>query len=307
MPSVTESSTAKSQLAAGLASGVNTLSYDQSVVFTQYNKVVSPIDGTIFWVNSAVTNGGVPITATVKGSLHYSSDNNQSETAENVKNYVLFTALSEVRDFNEQLPTQMYIGTFQGMRVAFSKRGYFYKQADLYHYKGFALYSTMTTQVVETAADLSVVVSNSLPLWLSLNTYFPVYPSMLIPFNAQPPYAAVHIEPGKTQTIAMAPRMNKTSIISVLAKDEVKITMYGVRNDMALDYQEYLYQNSLNTDNFGLMSPAVLRDEKVNQSEFNILAVCKTLTLEVSYYQSRVQNVARKLILQAHCAVTLSQ
>jgi hypothetical protein len=301
MPSVAETSVAPTQLAAGLAAGVNSLSYDQVVVFTLYNKVVSPIDGAVYWVNAAVS-AGTPTVISAKGSLHYASDSIQGENANNVKNFVIFTSESPVTDFNEMTPTQMYIGEFQGVQFAFSKRDKFYKQANLYHYRGFALYSTMVTQVIDSAPDLTLTVSNSLPLWLSLNQFFPVYPSMLTPYNVQPPYAAVHIDPSLTESLAMVPKMGKNSRIDQLASDTVKITLYGVRNDTALDYLYYLLQND---DEFGLMAPAVIRDEKENQTEFDTIAIKKNIEITVSYYQTRMQDLARQLILDAPIEITV--
>ena len=49
-----------------------------------------------------------------------------------------------------------------------------------------------------------------------------------------------------------------------------------------------------------------MRDEKMTQSELGILAQKKTITFEVSYYQTTVNNIARQLIEKAFISVTPS-
>ena len=47
------------------------------------------------------------------------------------------------------------------------------------------------------------------------------------------------------------------------------------------------------------MNMPVVRDEKRIQSELNAIAQKKSLTFEVSYYQNRMNDIARQLILSA--------
>jgi hypothetical protein len=75
--------------------------------------------------------------------------------------------------------------------------------------------------------------------------------------------------------------------------------MYGLGNQKALDFQDYVFQYSLNTDVIGVMNMPVIRDEKRTQSEMSVVAMKKSFEIEISYYQTRVNNVARQFIRSA--------
>ena len=327
MASAVEAAQAKPQLGAGLAQGVETLSGNEQVTFTLYVKLVLPLDGYVFWVNaslltdSALFNAsqynkllynnypeGVPARQLVaSGSFHFSSDVQMLEDRQTVFNHTTFTSLVEIADFNLINPQFQYIATYQGMRFAFNTRANFYKQADLYHYRGDALYSVMNTQIIDTMTGFdtqSVIVSNSLPIWLSLNQFFPMYPSYLVDQNIVPAYAAVDINPSLTTALQDFPLLDPDSNPFQLVKDTVKITMYGIRNHEALNFVQYILDYSRNTDNIGLMNMPVMQDEKMTQSELGIMAQKKTITFEVSYYQTTVNNVARELIEHAFISLT---
>ena len=327
MASAVEAAQAKPQLGAGLAQGVETLSGNEQVTFTLYVKLVLPLDGYVFWVNaslltdSALFNAsqynkllynnypeGVPSRQLVaSGSFHFSSDVQMLEDRQTVFNHTTFTSLVEIADFNLINPQFQYIATYQGMRFAFNTRANFYKQADLYHYRGDALYSVMNTQIIDTMTGFdtqSVIVSNSLPIWLSLNQFFPMYPSYLVDQNIVPAYAAVDINPSLTTALQDFPLLDPDSNPFQLVKDTVKITMYGIRNHEALNFVQYILDYSRNTDNIGLMNMPVMQDEKMTQSELGIMAQKKTITFEVSYYQSTVNDIARKLIEHAFMEIT---
>ena len=327
MASAVEAATAKPQLGAGLAQGVETLSGNEQVTFTLYVKLVLPLDKYVFWVNAALLTDsalynasqynkllynnypeGVPARQLVaSGSFHFSSDVQMLEDRQSVFNHTIFTSLVEIADFNLINPQFQYIATYQGMRFAFNTRANFYKQADLYHYRGDALYSVMNTQVIDTMTGFdtqSVIVSNSLPIWLSLNQFFPMYPSFLVDQNIVPAYAAVDINPSLTTALQDFPLLDPDSNPFQLVKDTVKITMYGIRNHEALNFVQYILDYSRNTDNIGLMNMPVMQDEKMTQSELGIMAQKKTITFEVSYYQSTVNDIARKLIEHAFMEIT---
>jgi len=327
MASAVEAATAKPQLGSGLAQGVETLSNNEQVTFTLYVKLVLPLDGYVFWVNaslltdSALFNAsqynkllynnypeGVPARQLVaSGSFHFSSDVQMLEDRQTVFNHTTFTSLVEIADFNLINPQFQYIATYQGMRFAFNTRANFYKQADLYHYRGDALYSVMTTQIIDSMTGFdttSVIVSNSLPIWLALNQFFPMYPSYLVDQNIVPPYAAVDINPSLTTALQDFPLLDPNSNPFQLIKDTVKITMYGIRNHEALNFVQYILDYSRNTDNIGLMNMPVMQDEKMTQSELGIMAQKKTITFEVSYYQTTVNDIARKLIEHAFINLT---
>jgi len=327
MASAVEAATAKPQLGAGLAQGVETLSGNEQVTFTLYVKLVLPLDKYVFWVNaslltdSALYNAsqynkllynnypeGIPARqVTVKGSFHYSSNVQMLEDRQTVFNHTIFTALEEISDFNLINPQFTYIAKYQGIRFAFNARENFYKQADLYHYRGDALYSVMTTQVIDTMTGFdtnSVIVSNSLPIWLALNQFFPMYPSYLVDQNISPAYAAVDINPSLTTALQDFPLLDPDSNPFQLVKDTVKITMYGIRNHEALNFVQYILDYSRNTDNIGLMNMPVLQDEKMTQSELGIMAQKKVITFEVSYFQTTINDIARQLIEHAFMEIT---
>jgi len=293
MPSIFESSA--NPLQATLQAGVEVLSQDQIITFTKYIQLVLPADGFIFWAKT--TN-----TIDVKGSLHFAGDQNQNEDETVGKSHVIFTSESEINAFTDIAPTEMFIGTFGELRFSFNHKKNFYQQASLWHYVGDAIYPAMLSQFLDTASDfdnINPVVSNSLPIFLQLNRYFPMYPSFAIPANIQPPYGSVHIDPSGTEAIQSIPFIDPITSHYQLTSDMVRITIYGERNTNVLDFQDYLYQNSLDTDNWGLMNTPVVQDEKRTQSEYNILAQKKTFTMKVSYYQTRVNDIARQLILSA--------
>jgi hypothetical protein len=335
VPTVAETSAAPTEFGAGLQAGTNTISQRQHVIFTQYVRVVLPLDGYVFWVNSALlrqsflynlmgynesTLGSrdttqTPLTLNALGSLHYASDIAQAETESATVNAVIFTAEQEIKDLNAVSPQMMYVGEFEGRRFAFSRRAAFYKQADLWHYRGDAIYATMETQLIDNLDDLAqneLIVSNSLPIWLALSAYVPpyngmpgalpdcpIFPSFAVPENYPPPYVTAHISPQSTLPLQAVPRLDQFLDSYQLAADTVVLTMRGLRNNAAIDFLNWLMQYSVDTDRFGLMDLPIIRDEKETQKEFGILAQKKVLTLQVSYYQTRIQQLSRQLIEQA--------
>ena len=250
MSSVAEAVAAKTELAGDLAQGVETLSLDQEITFVQYTKVILPLDQFIFWVRSdqlsasalynasrynaaAYNEAPSVVTAapelTVKGSLHWANTKQQNQDETLSVNQVVFTSLAEVIDLNAVGPNTIYIATIgkENVRYAFSQRKSFYKQAALYHYVGTALYPAMASQIVDDVSlfnSTEPIVSNSLPLWLALNSYtplpgslaspLPLYPSFAVEENLEPPYGVVHIGPDDTTPLQPIPYLNsKISII----------------------------------------------------------------------------------------------
>lgn len=337
MTTAQEAAGANTELAGDLAAGVNMLSLSQDVVFTKFVKVVLPLDGFVFWVradkvgpsalynatrfNAVQYNEPADIvtaspTLTAKGSLHYATTQQQNEDETVAINQMVFTSLQAVQDFNQVGPNVIFIAEMatdggETIKFAFSQRRSFYKQAGLYHYVGNAVYPALETQIVENPAalDRSLVVSNSLPIWLALNNYVtaglglsstvPLYPSFAVPDNLPPPYGAVHIRPETTAALASAPLLGPTLSHDQLVHESVRITIYGLRNDDALTFQDVVNQYSLDTDAIGIMNMPIIRDEKRTQAELAILAMKKSIEFEISYYQSVARNVARQLILSA--------
>ncbi len=318
---------AKTPLGADLAEGVKAVALNQKIKFKLYGRVVLPLDGWLFWVRADLLAQPTFTTALVSaqklsddqmenatfeatGSLHYGTDVRQEETETYAANRIVFTSLEEVQSLNEIAPGTLAIGEFDGLRFAFSSVSTRYKQAGLWHYGGFAVYPDMETQIIDSVLDFSSaqIVSNSLPAWLALNGFAPpygignpgivLYPSYLVPNNLMPeaPFASVHVEPGTTRGLAMAPHLTSKSSHWQLCAERVKITLWGTRNTNALDFVDCVNQYSLATNAFGLMNIPVVQDEKRTQAELGAIAMKKSITYEISYHQSRIRDIAQKLI-----------
>lgn len=338
MTSATEAGFARTPLGADLAAGVSSISYDQSVTFTLYKRLVLPLDGYVFFVRadiignqSAIFNRGTiggfqpnqfptnepAQTFIAKGSLHFSTEVRQTEDSTYVANRMVFTALEEISQLNAIAPETMWIASFPDgpnppIKFAFSGRSIWYKQANLWHYTGYAVYADMATQIVDDPLTLNtrdVIVSDSLPIWLGLNGYLTaygfsnpwlrLYPSFLTPKNLEPPYATVHIFPEGTQGLQMAPLLDRNRSHSQLCSDKVRVTLYGLRNNEALDFIDCVNDYITFTGLMGLMSIPVPKDEKRIQQELGAIAMKKTVDYTVSYNQSTVRDFAQKYILAA--------
>lgn len=337
MVSVTEAAAFQgTPMSADLKAGVENISVSQTVTFKKYKRLILPLDGYLFWVKASLVRPGAvfnsaplnsdafnskpkatqaPVTEVpdlkVKGSLHYSTDTRQEESENYAANHIVFTAESAVQDLNQIAPDELYIAEFQGVRFAFSSRGSFYKQADLFHYTGFAVYADMTTQVVDDVTQFNqrqLIVSNSLPIWLAFARQQPFYgfaspvqlfPSFLTPPNLLPPYGAVHIPPEATSAIGGAPKLSPRLSSTLLNQDQVRITLYGLNNDVAWDFLQAVLQYSLDYDLIGIMNQPTVRDDKRTQSELGTLAMKKLIDFQVSYYQERTRNLAHQLIKEA--------
>lgn len=303
MPSIEELQNAKTELNATLTDGVNTLDNYQTVVFTKYVRRVLPLDGFVFWVNSALVNpDGLPTTQTIQGYIHLTTNSIQNEEALYDKNSVIFTGLSKIDDFNEVDGETLYIGQFFGVNFAFSQRTGLNDPANLYHYFGHAVYPEMASQVVDSAADLDladVIVSSSLPIWLAMiDSGVKLYPAMLSESNLLPPYATIRCS--KVLGIAGGYYLDFDSNQYQLVQEEVKINFTGLRNKDIQNFWRYVNDYTLRDDALlGIMNIPVVQDERVPQNELNVIAMRKTITFQVNYYQGLMRDVARKLILKA--------
>lgn len=325
--SVAEALEHQSQLESSLKTGLNLVSADQEIVFTPYVRLILPLDGWLFWVNATMLNTSgpsaildnsplntyylnqgpaiartMPEPLSAPGSLHITTSNRQLADESLSVNAVTFTSKVPVDELNLIQPGMMYIAKIGDFKVSFSGRRGYYRQANLYHYTGDAVYPVLETQVVDNVAALdtkNVIVSNSLPIWLTLNRYMPMYPSFLIPDDIRPPYCAVDIPEESTYALQSFPFRDQTDSHWQLVHDRVKLSIFGLRNFNALDFQDYIIQQSLETELFGFMNCPVIRDAKRIQVELGTLAQKKSMEIEISYYQTRVRNIARQLILQA--------
>jgi hypothetical protein len=162
MPTAAEASFAPSPLSSDLRAGIESLSAQQTVTFTQYRKVVLPLDGYVYWVKADILNPSMVVNAPgpynkpappndwpstetpaktiiAKGSLHFASQKIQDETETYGINKITFTSEEPLhQDFSQISSNLIYIGTlggaYSGVRFAFSNRENFYKQADIRHY-----------------------------------------------------------------------------------------------------------------------------------------------------------------------------
>ena len=311
MSNAVEGATGKSTIGSPLDDGLRVISYDQVVSFAPYTRVVSPIDNAVFWCLAGPSKD-------FRGSLHMVTDRRQNEDELLSVNRIIFTAREEVEDLNEVSPSLIYIGTNEGRQFAFSTRDSFYRQADLWHYRGDAVYPALASQLVNSIGQITAIaqtVSNSLPIWLTLNKWVSMYPSYLVPANLVPPYCAVHIEPAGTsamQAVAqLAPVYKKVNGVIVqplqivrmehvqLMQDKVKLTVYGLNNDAIIGLYDNIIEYMTNNDDLGLMNMPSIKDDKRGQAELGIIAMKKTIDFEVSYYQSRAYECAKQLILSA--------
>lgn len=329
MAGVTEAAaSAGTPIGAVLQEGITTLSLGQELTFTKYVRVILPLDGFVFLVRADLVTPqalslaagddtfalNAPLTFTQTGSLHYATDTHQDETATYTTNQVVFTAEAEIAALNLRTPSILYLGAIDDIRFAFSARKPFYRQADTWHYVGSTRLSEIASQVIDDPAQLDldhIVVSNSLPIWLNLYSYAPpvamvgnpgivLYPSYLVPRNLATPYGVVHIEPKGTIGLAAAPTFLPKSGLEQLCVDEVEITLYGYRNDAAIDLIAWVDQFTLfNPPLMGIMNIPVVRDEKLGQVELQAIAMKKTIHFDVNYYQRRANDIARQLIKQA--------
>jgi hypothetical protein len=312
MSLIDEAGDAPSQLAAALAAGVDDISSNQTVSFQQYTKYTFSEDGYVFWVATGVAQS-------FAGSLHILSDRKQDEDQTIAANQIVFTAEEEVSQLNAISPGTIWIGSWTVndtvLQVAFSSTGLNYQQAGLWHYRGFAVYPALASQLVNSSADLPIgpIVSNSLPIWLEQNSIAPVYPSFLVPDNIVPPYVTAHIDPNTTIALQSFPifdwsgRANPNTDPSPLyelpswqlMRDTVRLTLYGFTNQQAIQFFASLMDYSVDTDSFGFCNSPAIVDDKRTQVEIAALAMKKVITIQASYYQATADAIARRLILSA--------
>ena len=322
MSLIDEQAGKQGQMRSALSSGLDVIDQDQTVTWTLYRRVVLPLDGFVFWVRAVTLRPGALINTSpvntftpnqaqgvtpalsfeAQGSLHHTTVNRQDPDESFSVNRMVFTSKTPVNDLNEIAPDTIYLATTNGQRYAFSSRSMWYRQAGLYHYSGDAVYPSLASQIIDYPQQLNqeLVVSNSLPLWLALNKFFPVYPSFLVPDNIHPPYASVHIGEEDTTPMQAGTVKDGTGSLWQLSKDRVRITTYGVRNNTIMDWLEYLKEYTLdNPDVLGVMNSPIPKDAKRGQTEISALAQKKVIDIDASYYQARIQNLTRQLIKQA--------
>jgi hypothetical protein len=251
----------------------------------------------------------LPTDVMVQGSFHYASTSEQREDATIDSNDLYFTSLSEIQPFNQIGPNHLYIGDYNGLRFAFSSRAKLYEQADLYHYRGKALFSTKTTQIIDDPSQFNPtqIPSDSTPIWISMSGYvppypgfrcpLPLYPSYLVDDNLVPPFGAVHVEESKA--LGMVPYMGSNTRTAHLCRDKVKVHLYGLDNEGASDFLLFVEEFSRDWMSLGMASSPCIKDEKIPQSEMKIIAQYKCIEFDVNYLQAVSRDIARQFILHA--------
>ncbi|EOF6018937.1 hypothetical protein ACK1FZ_004492 [Salmonella enterica] len=305
MPSLSElQQTAKTELNATLTQGLDDLSRFQVVTFTKYIRKVLPLDGFVFWVKASVLSSAPdsePDTVNVKGYLHLTTESIQDDEQLYDRNVVTFTAQADIDPFNDIGSDVLYIGEFFGIQFSFSRRTGLNEPANLYHYSGEAIFPYMRSQIINSADDIDladVVVSNSLPIWLSLSQFMPMYPAMLSVQNLVPPYATVKC--GEPSPVAGAFCLDEKQNQYQLVSEDVTITVTGLRNAAVEDFLRYVQDYTFSDKaEMGVMNIPVIQDERITQNELNIIAMRKKVKFKVNYYQQRMRNVARRLITSA--------
>lgn len=313
MTSVTEAAeNAKGQMASVLSEGLKTISESQEVTFSLYVRLILPLDGFLFWVKAdlltplalaqlgiAPINTTVPLSVSAQGSLHWMTTSQQTDITSQGLNNVLFTTSQKIDEFNSVDADSMYIGEVDGAPFSFSWMGNRYEQADLYHYRGESIYPVMRSQMITSLDGFNpqaLVVSNSLPIFLSLNaaiagTALRIYPAYLVPQNVKPPFLVVDVK--NTRPLQMAPLMPQRA---QHVMDTVRVTLFGFNNDQALLYTDYIVNQALLYEEFGISNCPAPVDDKMNQRELNAIAMKKHIDFELNYYQQTSSDIAVRYI-----------
>lgn len=316
MPSVEESSqNIGTQLASILENATETISSNQEVTFTLYVKLILPSDGYVFWVNSlllttaalsnetlmkriGLNNNAIALLKkqlTISGSLHRQVTAKQEDISNLSLNHVIFTALSEVDEFNNVDPQLMWIGEINGAPYSFSRLDSRYYQAGLFHYRGDSIHPVLRAQMITSLDGFNLdqlIVSNSLPILMSLNKHLTVYPAQLVSPNLSPPYAVVDVRDTKPLQAAAHFYGDRSQHV----QDTVRVTLTGLNNDAALRYVDYVIQEALDDEQFGIINSPVVIDDKMNQNEINALAMRKHIDFDINYYQKTATSIAKQLI-----------
>lgn len=295
------SSGAQTQLGGAIGDGIETLDLNQEIEFQAYSRVVLPVDRYVYWQPTA--------TLCVKGSLHWSQEIEQNADETVGVASVTFTTAAEVESFSSAINT-IYLGEAEnGLRYAFSAQQGFYTQAGLWHYTGRSIYPALYPLLLDRPGMIDparAVTSNSLALWIALNTYQPLYgfkpnltlyPADLVEPNLIPPYGAVVID--GTRALSAIPALDGNSSSTQVVSDRVRLVLYGLQSNESIDFLNAIIQYSRDTGNFGLQSMPTVVDVRRPQPELQAIAMQKTIDVTIAYNQARVNTVARKLITSA--------
>jgi hypothetical protein len=117
------------------------------------------------------------------------------------------------------------------------------------------------------------------------------------PDMTEVPSFPIYTWPGTTEAGSPAPLHDLPS--TQLAKDHVRLTLYGFNNQTAIQYLVSLIEYSVDSNNFGFGNSPAIKDQKRTQSELNVIAMKKTIDIDAWYFQATADAIARRLILSA--------
>jgi hypothetical protein len=293
-----------------LGAGIAQISASQSVVFQRYERVILPYDGFVFWVRADLVNSNCgALSMRVDGSLHISVDQ-QMRSTENISvQGVIFTTMHEVSSLAEIDDKTLWIGTIDGTRFSFTKRGKFIASAGVYHYYGDAIYPIMESQVIDDLSKIPTkrIMSNGIPFFLSAFALgytgtAPIYPSHLSPTNIAPPY--VSVSSNNTRSVLNTYHVNQNGDIDNLVFETIVVTIYGNGNDEAFKFLHGMRDYRVDTEAFGVLNNPTIVDAFKPQSDLNVIAQKKTITFEINYRQSALAIENRKII--SECIANIS-
>jgi len=281
-----------------LFEGYQQLSGQQKITFTKYVQRVLPVDGWVFWVKASLIDGeAAPFTKVYSGTLHQSVNQTQEATKTNAVTNIILTANKPIDELKEVSATVMWLGEYDGSKFSFNVQNAFYDNARQYHYAGDAVYVENTPNIIDDIDDLDLengIVTNCIPVFITLNEQVQIYPAFLAPTNLKPPYATIEVK--DTRGIAAGQSYNPFEDSGMLQWDKVELTIYGLRKKQLSDFLKYLENQQLVTEAFGMYWLPSVQNENVPQSEINVLTNKKVLNFDVNYTFDAVRSQAEAFI-----------
>lgn len=299
---------ASQQAGSALRDAQIAIGLDQQIDFRVYNRIVLPIDGYVFWQYKR--------TEKLAGLLEISQEIEQSDDQTYGAASVSFATSGEVVGFTRQPIDELWVGVFRGTRFAFPQQRGFFAADALWHYLGRAISPIMAKTLLDedgTIDPTRAIVSNSLPLWLAMNAYTPIfrpppagkpkvliYPAKFVPPNLPAPYITVRISEGDTESLQYTPIIDPRSDSSYqLMSDRVRVKLVGLQADEGIDFyrRALLYMSPDGPEEMGLMEVSGIRDSIERQAaELQTVSQEKVIDFRVSYVQQRVREVAWQFI-----------
>lgn len=323
----------QSEQASVIDAGLTELDLSQQVEFTEYRRIVLPLDGYVFWQPQG--------TVKIAGALHHWTEMLQNEDETLGLATATFTTLEHVMEFTECPVNAIYVARRGDFRYAFSRQQGYFQASQVWHYQGHSVYPALASQLLDDPASIDpakAVVSNSLPIWIAFNGYtsayvggfsnpLTLYPSKAVPANLPPPYGAVHIAPDWTRSLQGVPLVQQvdqplyaadgsqvldssgnpvlvpTRVLSQLMADKVRIVLYGLQSDAAMEFYGALLEYIGAQGPVGLTNMPAMTDGKREQVELQALAMQKIIDLDVSYQTYYAKAVALQTIKSASITV----